>query len=243
MGRSTAAWVTGPIVTCLVGRSMQPTLNPDGEDIDYLLLNKIAVRDLSKVQRGKVYALVDPVDERTMLVKRVVALPGDSIKSLKTGKVTKIPPGKCWIEGDNHECAEDSDSSYGPVPIGLVRAEVPCIAWPPSRWRWLLPTLPPGRINGEIGDTYEAVQEEPTPGYSADEDATWPFIREPEPEEPAQLSQAVSVGHQAVAVQEDEVALQVQADLLVADPEIAPGADTHRTPEVASVDTATNETA
>ena len=43
----------------------------------------------------------------------------------------QVPVGHVWVEGDNAENSNDSNS-FGPVPAGLVQAQVRCKVWPLS---------------------------------------------------------------------------------------------------------------
>lgn len=114
------------------GNSMQPALNPRGEQSrDVVLINK-HIHQINPMHRGDVLVLSSPHDPRRHIVKRLVGLPGDWVKSRK-GDLKNVPKGKVWIEGDNHFASVDSES-YGPVPTALICATVSCVLWPPSRW-------------------------------------------------------------------------------------------------------------
>lgn len=60
------------------GISMQPTLNPDAEQPDYVFLNRWAVRS-QNIQRGEIVAIVSPKTPNQTLIKRVVGLSGDIV--------------------------------------------------------------------------------------------------------------------------------------------------------------------
>ena len=60
-------------ITKVSGYSMQPTLNPDWRDSDYVLLNKLIVRYFSLV-RGDLVSIIDPYHPDTLIVKRIVGL-------------------------------------------------------------------------------------------------------------------------------------------------------------------------
>ncbi|KAI8877735.1 LexA/Signal peptidase [Backusella circina FSU 941] len=118
------------------GRSMQPTFNPDSNLLkrDTVFLNKwTATRNNFK--RGEVVTLISPTDPKQMITKRILALPGDTIKPLrnKEEKSIPIPAGHCWVEGDEAFHSIDSNS-FGVVPIGLIKAKVTYILWPFSRF-------------------------------------------------------------------------------------------------------------
>ena len=139
------------------GQSMQPTLNPCGDFSEWVLMNKWAIKDLQKVERGKVYALVDPEDETQMIIKRVIGLYPDVLRTDTRGLET-VPPGHCWIEGDNHSVAIDSNT-YGAVPLGLVSAYVPCVVWPFSSWRWLHSKVPRNRYVSPFEEEHDPAED------------------------------------------------------------------------------------
>lgn len=141
-----AAWI--PViytirdsVGCLAyvkGASMSPTLNPPDSWIqDRVLINKRL--DIKDYRRGDVIVLRSPVEPSEHLIKRIVGLPNDLLfvdedNSVGMKKMIVVPPGRCWIEGDNEACSRDS-RLFGPVPLGLVEGRVSFVIWPPSRFR------------------------------------------------------------------------------------------------------------
>ncbi|SAM01568.1 hypothetical protein [Absidia glauca] len=117
------------------GRSMQPTFNPDAntKQSDVVLLNKWAATD-HVFKRGEVVTLTSPTHPDHKIIKRIIALPGDTVKPLRSGqKPVRVPKGHCWVEGDEAFHSKDSNS-FGTVPIGLINAKVTRILWPPSRF-------------------------------------------------------------------------------------------------------------
>ncbi|KAM7291613.1 putative inner membrane protease, subunit IMP2 [Ixodes scapularis] len=126
------------------GVSMQPELNPEPESsTDYVLLNRWASRHC-QVQRGDVIAITSPRDPGQKLIKRVVALEGDTVRTLTyRDRFVTVPRGHCWVEGDNHGKSLDSNS-FGPVALGLLVARASHRVWPPSRWGRLEPREPDG---------------------------------------------------------------------------------------------------
>ena len=73
-----------------------------------------------------------PEDPKKSLVKRIVGLPGDKIRTCRgRGPKVLVPAGRCWIEGDNEANSNDSNT-YGPVPIALIDARAMFIFWPPQ---------------------------------------------------------------------------------------------------------------
>ena len=102
------------------GCSMQPTLNPDlrRDDLfsDRIILDRWSVHS-DGISRGDVVVLRSPVNSKTMLVKRIIGLPGDRVRtSYGKGPYVSIPEGRCWIEGDNRRNSNDSNN-FGPVRI------------------------------------------------------------------------------------------------------------------------------
>ncbi|GFO44080.1 mitochondrial inner membrane protease subunit 2 [Plakobranchus ocellatus] len=75
-----------------------------------------------------------PKNPSEWLIKRVIALEGDQIKSSGCFEESvNIPRGHCWVEGDNRLCSLDSNN-FGPVPTGLITAKATRVLWPPDRW-------------------------------------------------------------------------------------------------------------
>lgn len=126
------------------GISMQPVLNPESTDTDYVFLSRWAIRNYD-VKRGDIISLTSPKDPSQKFIKRVVALPGDVVNTIgyKTQYV-KVPEGHCWVEGDHTGHTLDSNS-FGPVSLGLITAKAVCIVWPPARWQSLEAKVPENR--------------------------------------------------------------------------------------------------
>ena len=128
------------------GASMQPALNPHDryKDVDYVLLNRWKARDFS-FKRGEVVSLASPSNPDQKIIKRIIALEGDVIRTLSyKNRYLKIPEGHCWVEGDHH--GQSLDSNYfGPVALGLINAKASHIVWPPHRWQRLQVCVPPDR--------------------------------------------------------------------------------------------------
>lgn len=126
------------------GVSMQPVLNPESRNTDYVFLSRWAVRDY-KVKRGDVISVVSPKDPHQKIIKRVVGLQGDIVSTLGyKNQYVKVPEGHCWIEGDHTGHTLDSNT-FGPVSLGLVNAKAVAIVWPPRRWQPLEGKLPAHR--------------------------------------------------------------------------------------------------
>ncbi|XP_028286505.1 mitochondrial inner membrane protease subunit 2 isoform X1 [Parambassis ranga] len=97
------------------GASMQPFLNPEGgSECDVVLLNRWSVRNY-QVQRGDIVSVVSPRNPQQKIIKRVIGLEGDFIRTLGyKNRYVRIPDGHFWIEGDHHGHSLDSNS-FGPV--------------------------------------------------------------------------------------------------------------------------------
>lgn len=123
------------------GISMQPALNPDLTNPDYVFLNRWAVRG-HEIQRGEIVSVISPKVPNQTIIKRVIGLAGDILhtRGYKTDYL-QIPDGHCWLEGDHAGRSMDSNI-FGPVSLGLITAKATCIVWPPSRWQYLEPALP-----------------------------------------------------------------------------------------------------
>ncbi|XP_042561542.1 mitochondrial inner membrane protease subunit 2 [Clupea harengus] len=127
------------------GASMQPSLNPDGGSAsDVVLLNRWSVRNY-RVQRGDVVSVLSPKNPQQKIIKRVIALEGDFIKTLGyKNRYVRVPDGHLWIEGDHHGHSFDSNS-FGPVSQGLLHGRASHIIWPPNRWQRIEPYVPTDR--------------------------------------------------------------------------------------------------
>lgn len=56
-----------------------------------------------------------PNNPKQKIIKRIVALEGDTIKTISyKNRTVTVPRGHCWIEGDNRDHSLDSNY-YGPV--------------------------------------------------------------------------------------------------------------------------------
>jgi inner membrane protease subunit 2 len=130
---------------------MSPTLNPayhESGNRDYVLINKDLLLD--RLERGMIVTFQNPTkDPRSLAVKRIIALEGDTVKTKKPAIFDKvvIPKGHVWVEGDFEE-SQDCNT-YGPVRLdhrdleiqlttfqisaNLVYGHVTRVLWPPER--------------------------------------------------------------------------------------------------------------
>ncbi|KAJ3524664.1 hypothetical protein NM688_g8522 [Phlebia brevispora] len=111
---------------------------------DMVLFDRFSVRVRQKYERGDIVALKSPNDS-LLIVKRIVALPGDTVKTLPPypDPEVHIPPGHVWVEGDEPYHSEDSNR-FGPVPLGLLDSKLSFIVWPVERIGPILKPSPPG---------------------------------------------------------------------------------------------------
>ncbi len=129
------------------GTSMLPVL----EDQDRLFINKIAYR-VGDIQHGDVVVFLYPHDHSKSYIKRVVALPGDTVK-IDEGTVsvnghpltepyvpkryqdersqaeTVVPPHEYFVMGDHRSISSDS-RDFGPVDRNLIYGKAAFVYWP-----------------------------------------------------------------------------------------------------------------
>ncbi|XP_042323931.1 mitochondrial inner membrane protease subunit 2 isoform X4 [Sceloporus undulatus] len=114
-------------VACIArveGASMQPSLNPEERQVsDVVLLNHWSIRNY-EVQRGDIVSLVSPRNPEQKIIKRVIALEGDIIKTIGyKKKYVKVPHGHIWVEGDHHGHSFDSNA-FGPHLCCAAEVEI-----------------------------------------------------------------------------------------------------------------------
>eukprot|EP00795_Rhopilema_esculentum_P001981 gene1981-17527_t len=128
------------------GISMQPALNPENKKSDVVLIDRWSSKDVFNIRRGDVVSLTSPSDPDVKLIKRVIGLEGDVVKTLGYKKrYVSIPKGHCWLEGDNRGKSFDSNK-FGPVSLGLVNGIATRIVWPPKRWMKITRSVDSDRI-------------------------------------------------------------------------------------------------
>jgi signal peptidase I len=136
------------------GESMMPGLNTD----EYVLVNKLAYL-FHGPSRGDVIVFQYPVDPRQDFIKRVIGLPGDTIKITPTqvyvnGVLLREPyisqaenptvesitlkPNQYFVMGDNRPKSSDS-RSWGPVPSNYIIGKATVVFWPLGNWE-IIPT-------------------------------------------------------------------------------------------------------
>ncbi len=129
------------------GTSMLPRL----EDQDRLFINKFAY-SFESIHRGDVVVFLYPGDHTKSYIKRVIALPGDTLRidhgtvyvnehALREPYVPNrfrdersepervIPLGDFWVMGDHRNISSDS-REFGPVPRPLIYGKAAFVYWP-----------------------------------------------------------------------------------------------------------------
>jgi len=152
VAQAVRTWVIQPFV--VPTGSMLPTIQLS----DQVLANKFIYR-FSKPQYTDIVVLDDPAGQVGTLIKRVIAVGGQTV-DLKDGKVVvdgtplvesythgqpsdllpgsnvtfpvKIPSDSVWVMGDNRTQSQDS-RWFGPVPLSSVHGRAFYIYWPWAR--------------------------------------------------------------------------------------------------------------
>lgn len=129
------------------GISMEPTLQ-GGE---YTLINKLTYR-WRVPERGDVIVFRSPIDPKADYIKRVIAVPGETVE-VKDGTVfvngnplketyeecapdydfaaQTVPPDHLFVLGDNRNRSYDSHLWDEPfIPMSLVRGRAAIVLWP-----------------------------------------------------------------------------------------------------------------
>jgi len=95
---------------------------------------------LRRLRRGDLVVATSPRDPTMTICKRILGMPGDVVcvdpmekrEDRKLGHVY-VPEGHVWLVGDNASMSRDS-RTYGPVPVGLVRAKLRASLYPHFTW-------------------------------------------------------------------------------------------------------------
>ena len=129
------------------GPSMRPTLLNQ----ERLVVNKFIYR-FRAPERGEVLVFRYPQDQSRDFIKRVIAVPGDTIE-IKAGRVfvnqqlmnepyilsqtrgdyplSTVPEGHIFVMGDNRNNSEDSRfADVGFVPFNLIKGKAILVFWP-----------------------------------------------------------------------------------------------------------------
>jgi signal peptidase I len=129
------------------GTSMLPVL----EDQDRLFINKLAYR-VGEIHRGDVVVFLYPHDHEKSYIKRVIALPGDTLRidhglvyvngsRVKEAYVPNrfeddrsqpemtVPRHEYFVMGDHRSISSDS-RDFGPVDRELIYGKAAFVYWP-----------------------------------------------------------------------------------------------------------------
>ena len=131
------------------GMSMSPTIH-NGE---YLIVNK-ATYSFNSPQRGEIIVFRAPHNPNSDYVKRIIALPGDTIEIIG-GTIfvndiplvepsyieppryivpsKEIPPDSYFVLGDNRNNSQDSHNGWN-VPRDYIIGKAWFTIWPPAQW-------------------------------------------------------------------------------------------------------------
>ena len=136
------------------GPSMRPTLQSQ----ERLVVNKFIYR-FREPAHGDVLVFRYPRDPSRDFIKRVIAIPGDTIE-IKDGRVfvndkllnepyilektnseypkATVPNGTIFVMGDNRNNSEDSRfADVGFVPYDLIKGKAILVFWPVSEFKTL----------------------------------------------------------------------------------------------------------
>jgi nickel-type superoxide dismutase maturation protease len=104
------------------GLSMSPALLPG----ERLLFDRLAYAR-GRPRRGDAVLLAHPERPGLRLVKRLTALPGDTVAAGTLG------PGQYWVTGDNADASTDS-RKFGPVRRDHLLGRAWVRYWPSEQW-------------------------------------------------------------------------------------------------------------
>jgi len=133
----------------VVGYSMEPNFEPGQR----LIVSKVSYR-FGEPQRGNVIVFQPPKNQRPDYIKRIIALPGDTVEikegvvyindraldepyireaSRDTLKPTEVPENEYFVLGDNRNNSNDS-CDWGTVPRQNIIGKAWISIWPPEHW-------------------------------------------------------------------------------------------------------------
>jgi len=127
------------------------SMDPNFQDGEYLLVNKLAYR-IGEYQRGDVVVFRYPNDPSRDFIKRIIGLPGETVE-IRGGVIyidgqplqepydtvpinyerapVLVEPGHLYVLGDNRPYSSDSHQ-WGLLPTELVIGKAWLGIWPPS---------------------------------------------------------------------------------------------------------------
>ncbi|MBA7473365.1 Signal peptidase IB [subsurface metagenome] len=132
---------------------IQCCMEPNFQEGQRLIINKV-VYHFHEPEMGDVIILHPPFNPETTFIKRIIALPGDTVE-IKMGAVyvdgypldepyikeppsyimreREVPADNYFVLGDNRNNANDSHI-WGTVPRENIVGKVWLSIWPPARW-------------------------------------------------------------------------------------------------------------
>lgn len=135
-----------------------PSMNPTLLHAERLVVNKF-IYSIRPPERGEIVIFKFPKDQTRDFIKRVIAIPGDTIE-IRAGQVlvngelqnepyilsktrgdyplSTVPEGTIFVMGDNRNNSEDSRfADVGFVPFELIQGKAMLIFWPLDNWKAL----------------------------------------------------------------------------------------------------------
>lgn len=134
------------------GPSMQPGLN----DNEYVIVNKMAYL-FHVPERGDVIVFHYPLNTSEDFIKRIIGLPGDTVKVDSThvwvngvllkepyisapanplAQTWKVPANEYFVLGDNRPVSDDS-RDWGYVPKDFIVGKAVVVYWPLKNWEFI----------------------------------------------------------------------------------------------------------
>jgi signal peptidase I len=97
---------------------LRPSLTKQGLccRLGSLLSFRPSLVTLSYLSESSSFSCRAPDRPNEFLVKRLIGLQGDWVSIPETQDVTRVPEGKCWVEGDNALASSDS-REFGAVRL------------------------------------------------------------------------------------------------------------------------------
>ncbi|KAH7068111.1 peptidase S24/S26A/S26B/S26C [Paraphoma chrysanthemicola] len=137
------------------GVSMTPTIPSHYRSRPMIVYSSLHRRGRG-MKVGDVILYTHPLFPAEKGCKRIIGMPGDFVSVITPGRqegdleavdvdskwssvreeVIQVPPGHCWVAGDNLEWSRDS-RLFGPLPLALVRAKVYAVVLPYDHAKWL----------------------------------------------------------------------------------------------------------
>ncbi len=152
----------------VVGSSMEPNL----EEKERLLINKVVYR-LHEPERGDIIVFRPPGNKRADYVKRIIALPGETV-AVSDGRVyingspldeayevkelprytlaeQRVPEDEYFVLGDNRNNSNDSHNGWT-VPGENIVGKAWLAIWPPGSWGVVANHSAAGQLAGLAGN-------------------------------------------------------------------------------------------